>query len=285
MNPRNNMLITKDFIIINNPKTGSSFIRKSVKNIYNHRRRKYSIAKKISIRLGLIKPEFLELRLPNVKISNRLEFKDQHGTVAQIPEKYLKNRKIVSAVRNPYSRFLSAYEFESWARAPSIEISILKKEFSNFPNLTLDEYVDLSRLISKSRRSLVPKDLSDQNLGNLTLQFIQMFFDNPSDIIANLSDDYIYSGEYKKGLRPITFLKQENLKEELSNYLSQFDFSQQELISIKNHKRVNVTPVKSSDRNTLWTTKALDYIQQDERLLFKILEDLGINYSIPESVS
>lgn len=109
-----------------------------------------------------------------------------------------------------------------------------------------------------------------------------MFFNKPQATIANLNDDYIFSGAYQQDLKPITFLRQESLTEELINFLSQYDFTPQELEVIKSHGKVNITQNKHPNRMELHTPKSLDHIRTYERLLFKIYEDLGLVYEMPK---
>lgn len=60
-----------------------------------------------------------------------------------------------------------------------------------------------------------------------------MFFYDPIKTITNISDDYIFSGAYKKDMKPMTFLQQENLTEGLISFLGQYDFTQEELDIVK----------------------------------------------------
>ena len=58
------MIITKDFVVINYPKTGSTFVRTVIKKLYEKRKTKNPIIK-LGQRIGLIEPEIIELILPN----------------------------------------------------------------------------------------------------------------------------------------------------------------------------------------------------------------------------
>lgn len=136
------MLITKDFIVINNPKTGSSFVRKVLKKIYTQREQKYSWLKKKSIAWQFIPEELIELKIRPI-VSTKLP-PNQHGAVSQIPEKYAKNKAIVSVVRNLYTKILSQYEFKWWQTNYHLFANkeLIDNTFPNFPNLSLEEYVD-----------------------------------------------------------------------------------------------------------------------------------------------
>lgn len=271
------MLITKNFIVINNPKTGSSFMRTVLKEIYTRRTQKYSWLKKRSIAWKLISPEFIELYMPTQTPDKVIA--NQHGAVSQIPKKHAKNKAVVSVVRNPYTKLLSQYEFKWWQKNYHLFVDkeLVYNDFPHFPNLTFDEFVDFTILSDDYK---YPK-ISKRKIGNQTTRFVEMFFDKPQETIANLNDDYILSGTYKKDLKPITFLQQENLKTELLAFLSRYDFTPQELETVSQHERVNVTRNKHPNRMKLHTEKSLEYIKIYERLLFKIYEDLGFFYELP----
>lgn len=271
------MLITKNFIVINNPKTGSSFIRQVLKEIYAQQEQKYSWFRRKSIAWKLTSPELVELFMRPINTKSNTP-KSQHGEVNQIPKKY-KNKAIVSVVRNPYTAILSNFEFGFWKENIYLFVdkNIIKDKFPQFPNISIEEFIDLKKILNNQSYP----NLRTAQIGFQTIKFIEMFFNNPLKIIATINDDYILSGAYKKDLKPITFLKQENLTEDLISFLSQYDFTAKELEMIRNYKKINVTKNKTSNRMALHTPKSLDYIQTYERLLFKIYEDLGIFYEAP----
>lgn len=276
------MLITKDFIILNNPKTGSTFVKTILKEIHKRRIKKRPLLEQIKLKLGIIEPELIELILPNIRMPNKRP--DHHGTFNQIPKQYL-NRPIFSVVRNPYSRFLSAFEYREWARVPALDKSIIKRDLPDFPNLDLDGFIIFLDLSEKTRLATIAKgNKNKEKIGQQTLQFIQLFFDDPGYALENMNDQYITSGEYRKNMKVSDFLKQENLEEGLINLLSQFNYTQEEMLMVKKHKKVNVTIGKSNNRDALWTTKSLNYIKEREKYLFKMLEDLGIIYSAPKLI-
>jgi hypothetical protein len=271
------MIITNDFILLNLPKTGSTFTRNILKRIYYGRE---NFFQKVCRKFHLIKPEMKELIVPNLRMPNCKP--DQHGTYQQIPGKYL-NRTVVSIVRNPYDRFISIYRFKSWTNAEQLisEIEEINKNFPEFPNLNIDEYVDLNLLGEKTKIGMFEGyDKSNpKEIGNQTMQFIQMFFKNPKNVMLKLDDEYINSGRYKSDMAQIKFLKQEKLNEELYNFLSYYNFKESELETISNTKKLNVS--KSFNDDNLWTKKAIEYVRYRERYLFLILDDQGIHYECP----
>lgn len=79
------MIITKDIVFLNLPKTGSTFVRKTIKELYN-KRIENNILLRIGLRLKLLKHPYRELILPNLLLKKGLtEYSDQHGHYTQIP--------------------------------------------------------------------------------------------------------------------------------------------------------------------------------------------------------
>jgi hypothetical protein len=134
--------------MLNLPKTGSTFARTVIKEVYQP-----SLLKKILVKLRLVPRDLMELRLPNIKMPNQ-NF-DQHGTYDQIPKEYL-NRTVFSIIRNPYSNFLSLYQFRSWANPEQLTVDklILERDFPSFPELDIDSYADLL-IESEKKRSQI----------------------------------------------------------------------------------------------------------------------------------
>jgi len=273
------MLITDTFVLLNYPKTGSTFARTCIKDIYHQRIAKRTLLRRCSDRAGLTSKPFLrELILPNRKVTHAQRSPDQHGCYCQIPDAY-KNREIVTVVRNPFTRFLSTYEFRSWEKFPPVPHHILTEHFPSFPDLDIDDYVRLNKL------GMIHGRLNGRNIngkiGNQTVQFIQMFFRNPDLVLKKISDDYVDSDQIFEDIAPLTFLRQENLNEELSAFLHSKGFSQEETEYVRLRERLNVTPGRTPDRNKLWTKNALDYVQQNERMLFRVFAAKGITYESP----
>ena len=208
------MIITNDFVMLNLPKTGSSFARAVIKEIYERRQSSKSGLTKALQRLVFKQPSyFIELILPNIKVTGIEKPADQHGTFSQIPPKYL-DREIVSIIRNPYTRFMSSYEFRAWEKYPLIPESLLAEHFPHFPSLSVDNYVRLEELqvIHGRFSGNIPK----ANVGDQTVQFIQMFFRNVSDVLANLTDEYLDSEDIFLDIADIHFLRQDQLVDDLA---------------------------------------------------------------------
>lgn len=272
------MLITNHFVVLNFPKTGSSFVREVIKEIYNKRLNK-TLIERVLIKLQIKERDFIkEILMPRFGIPDD---KDQHGNYFQIPEKY-RNKKIVAVIRNPYLRFESQYKFKWWAKNTSTDADCLNK-FPSFPNLSIDDYFEfqLSQVSVQKELFGIPQNL---NIGYQTIRFIYMFFKNPAEIFPKLTNNYFESGSYLNDIAEVKFLRQENLNEELAMFLSNYNFSKYELDFVRQYKKVNVSNSYKSSNESQLTKKTIENIRVNEHFLFKMLSDLGFNYSMSDSL-
>lgn len=262
------MIITNKLIILNFPKTGSSFVRKVIKEIYERRRTKNLIARAIY----KFKPiEYIELMKDHAVISG---YKDQHGWFDQVPAKD-KDKKVVSVVRNPYERLESLYKFRWWADNPYIDESTIKEEFPNFPDLTFTQYLNMQRLVNSMLHEKygIRKELE---IGEQTIEFIRMFFKNHKDILRSIDENYISDGSFKSDMCNVTLLQQENLNELLANFLSKHGYRKAEVAFARNHGKVNVT--KSTISKSLIDRELIDFVNKHEWMLLEMLASLGMDY-------
>lgn len=266
------MIITKNLVILNLPKTGSSFVRKVVKDIYFNRRNK-NILTRILYKFRLKSIGFKEILAEHTYIPN---YKDQHGCYDQIPDKD-KNKKILSVVRNPFLRLESVYKYNWWAKNPPLEKDELYTHFPEFPNLSFERYLNLQLLVNENTKEKynIPKNVK---IGNQSIQFIRFFFKDHKRVLAQLNNEYIFNGLYKDDMCNVTLLRNENLNEELVSFLSKNGFPKNELNFILNHKKVNVT--KSDVSETFINKKLKLFVNENEWILIKILSDLGFDYNI-----
>lgn len=257
------VLITSSFVLLNFPKTGSSFVRSVLKAIY--RRRRWTCHADRFLR---------EVMLPHTNA--RPDIVDQHGTFAQIPEAY-RDLPVVSVLRDPYERLLSAYEFRWWVRQPPLPHEQALAAFPHFPALSLEDFVRLNELA-------VAAALGGRNplgLGKQTYDFVRFFFREPERAFGLLSDGYVASGAFRRDMADIVFLRQEHLRADLAGFLSRCGFSTREVEMCWRHARINETRGDMGSRQTLWTPQALARVRSTESRLFAMLRQLGFDYEAP----
>lgn len=256
--------------MLNFPKTGSTFARKVIKEIYKNKQLKINQDKRDESNKIFIK----ELFLPNLRVKGSECKVDHHGIYAQIPEEYL-DKDVYSIVRNPYSRFISMFEFKEWVKDPQIPNELFKELYSNHQNIDIDDYIDLVNLSIKYRLGF---EIPNVHIGIQSIQFIQTFFKSPFVILSKITDRYIDSDDIFEDIADINFLRQEDLRNDLKLTLKKYGFSANELNAIDITKDSNVTPNKSTDRNKFRTNKFLNYVENYERLIFRILKNKNIDY-------
>lgn len=271
------MIITKRIVFLNFPKTGSSFVRTVIKEIYR-RRINDNVFIRLGLKLKIIKPPIRELILPNILLKKGIaDTLDQHGHYSQIPEKD-KNKLIVSVVRNPYDRLLSLYEFRFWKKNPALDIKIIKNHLPNFPDLDLDEFVEYLKLVAKHS---IFENKNNVKIGPMSLQLIQFFFRDPKNVLNKIDRDYLTSNKlFINDIAPIHFLKQENLNKDLGDFLLENKFSKEEVDFVLNFEKVNVTKKLYNDRSKLMTNNAIKYIEEYECFYIMVLKYFKINYNI-----
>tara|TARA_B100000809_G_scaffold230884_1_gene245620 strand:+ start:416 stop:1111 length:696 start_codon:yes stop_codon:yes gene_type:complete len=204
---------------------------------------------------------------------NLPEYKAQHGLYNQVPMN-IKVKKY-SVVRNPYDRILSLYRFQWWVSNPIIRKKILKEYCPSFTNLSIDEFAIYDQqLTNKFKKE--SKTRIDVKIGGQTIEFIEMFFKNPTTVLNKITNEYLMNDEYKKDLMSITFLKQEDLNIDLAKLLYKTGYNPSEINLAKNFKKINVTEKRSKE--TSLTKEVFKYTQTTEILLFRILKNQGITY-------
>ena len=213
------MIITDQFVVLNFPKTGSSFVRKVIKTLYRNKLRR-TIFSRLLDQLNLVPKGYEELMLPHPLIPGA---RDQHGSFSQIPEKH-KKKQIVSVIRDPYQRFVSQYRFKWWVEHSGIEEKQINRHFPTFPDISIDEYVVLKRLMTQNMKLhyKIPEEIE---IGDQSIQFINMYFESPCEVFGRLSQGNLNGNNLIDDMCNVELLRQENLNEELIWFLKKQGFA------------------------------------------------------------
>ena len=119
------MILTEDFVYIHFPKTGGTFVSKTLEKI-----------------------------LPRLK--KKVIFDNKHGLCRDIPKEY-KNLPVLTCVRSPFDIKVSEFKYGWWKKLASQEmVNSIKTNYPQYPDLTFEEFVysldKHSRLVAKNRK-------------------------------------------------------------------------------------------------------------------------------------
>lgn len=256
------MLITDRFVMLNFPKTGSSFARSVLKELH-----KPKGLRKLATRItGGTNGLEERLMVPYRFRPARFNYPSQHGVYVQIPEKH-RGKVIMSITRDPLERIVSAYEFRHWAKFQEKHLDSLRKEFPRFPDLTFEEYLDMLYRIDGP--ASLPADIT-HDIGPFTTQFIRFFATDPVRTIHDLRDGMDLAAERDKHFAPVRFLHQENLGHELTEFLMEMGYAPERLRFILDKPKVNTTQRTRSD---YLTPKVVEHVLRAERFLYQLFPE------------
>ena len=124
------MIITESFVWINYPKTASTFVRNSLKELYEIKPLDFMKAWRFRSRF------MKEVMCPELRpgTGERHGTPTPHGTVSQIPLIH-KGLPVASAFRDPVDRYISLYNFGDWKSPDQMPESIdkIRETFSSYP--------------------------------------------------------------------------------------------------------------------------------------------------------
>ncbi len=258
------MLITKKFIMLNFPKTGSSFARKVLKHIFSvaHTVESFDSDK------GYTGDGVVEHLLPNIRVKGMGDRVDHHGTYSQIPESE-RAKPVFSIGRDPILRLLSLYRYQFWVQRPPMPIMTIKSMFPMFPNLSLREYFELTQAAIPYR---VGFKMGFRGIGPQSVQFVQMFFKQPEKVLRNMSERYIDSSNLFEDVGQIQFLRQEKLRCDLKRMLELFGLPKEKLTCIDTFPNSNVSEHSlTSDMCAIDDELRITVIRH-ERLMQRVLD-------------
>lgn len=257
------MIITDDFVFIHFPKTGGTFVKTILMKLKEKHIGGSKLKKDVLYKFGLKRARYKDLRSPRPNVR-----RSQHNTCREIPVKF-RSLDIVSIIRNPFDYYVSEYEYGSWRRRFNewgFNLEEVKKSFSNFPDLSFEEYLRLSEeFIMKNEPSL----------GFYSFRYIHFFSKSTKDILQSLKNNDLDEEKIEKNLFSIEFLKQENLNHDLYLLLLGYGYNKNDIEFITEHERVfpgrrgRKTKEKQRWQN-YYTAKLIDWVLHKDRFLFKL---------------
>jgi hypothetical protein len=234
------VIVTESFVWINYPKSGSTFVRRVLRELY----KSYARAEKrgnTGFRLfRKRRPErfFEELRVPELRIrqdAGRAGAPTPHGTVSQIPEGF-RHLPLVSSVREPVDRLKSAFIYGDWKREDVLfaPIEVLRARYPAFPGLSFFEFVEMAFVFNAFELHVGTKV---HRIGPLSADLLKFYLRRP----LGLSGDAAFSSwaDLESELAPVTFLRQDHLSDDLADALVRFGHRREDVDFIRQKPKAN----------------------------------------------
>lgn len=231
----------------------------------------------------------------------------KHTRYAQLPKEF-KSLPIVSGIRDPFSWHVSRYfYYKNWelkqGQDEAKDFINLLGEINNFEQYCKDKMMQLqngfyqgyNNYISQQSnldkhgeapqyddgllsfyKSGEDKSPPAKHYGLMTLRFMQLHFKRPWEAI-NLPpkefNQYWMNGDYKDNLPNITFLQQQNITQELLDYMLKLKYKEDILSEIKDIPPENTAADKSSQTSLYKfydSSELINYIYKLEKPIFML---------------
>ena len=224
------MIVTDKFVLINYPKTGTTFARSVLKSIHERRNTRF---RRILRHIGMDRSRLDDVLLPRIYGDSRLSMQGQHGVYRQIPEEE-RGKPVASIVRNPLTRYVSSYVYAWWKKHPPFAPFRVKQAFPHFPDLSFPEFYRLLNHPEVDEDRL--RNPGARQLGSYTRMFFVFYAEEPEEAVGR-----VLQGEPLDAVLPrIVFLHQEFLREELATFLRGNGYSERELALVYEAEAMNV---------------------------------------------
>lgn len=264
------MILTDRFVVLHFPKTGSTFVRKAVRELCRPRTRLQALQDRMPWRV----PRWQEAICPIDRTLTAVQSgrSNQHGRFGQIPP-YHRHLPVASIRRHPLDYAVSTYEYAGWKDRPPADPAEIRARFPGWPDLSFGDYLDFDQEFEV--RDVLKGLPLRADVGALTLHFLRFFHPDPDPLLASLTDEAIDDGSVAAGLPPVRFLRTEHLAADLRGFLHEVGYRPGETAFIQDRERENASPSRKGKRwQDYFTPETETRLRHRERLLFRLFPDL-----------
>jgi len=264
------LIVTDRFVLLNYPRTGSTFVREVLRTLYGRRDSSWDRALQHVLpgRTG-----FRELLLPiyRTRSARRERRRSQHGCYAQIPQVH-RGKPVLSVARHPMDRLVSQYEHRFWRDHPPAEAREIRRRLPSFPDLSFTEFLELQA--SFGLEAVLQGLQLRADVGSQTVHFLRFYHPHPDEALACLTDEVVDSGRLRLELPVVHFIHLERLAEELRGFLHSVGFEESETEFLVDKPPVNVARERGSRpwREYFSVEQILEF-RRRERLLFQVFPE------------
>jgi len=228
---RRALLLTDTFTFIHQPKTGGTFVTAMLTRLHEARGDRVS-----TVWFDPSHPTPLPQVAPGTLVKLMLTTRNQHGRRADIPAAHA-GKPLLAAIRHPYDRYVSQYEFAWWRRYPEMfgPVDTVRRRFPAYPDLTFAAFVDLTNDVSVPYRSA---QHPDDTPGFHTQQFVEYFFRDPESTWPRLDDPSAAATLAAEAHDGIRFLDQQQLNRDLAAFLDEMGYHPDEVAAVLDADRI-----------------------------------------------
>lgn len=267
------MIITKDFVFIHMPKTGGTFVHGVFKNVIADYKKDHPIQwylNRIGFRMNVVKPIYQKFSDVAYYEYPGNDVKGQHAGISYIPKEFQK-LPIISVKRNPIKKFISTYYFRWWERFPILPLSQLTQIFPHYPDITIEEYFELSYI--HVMKHFFMKDYRE-DIGLLSWQFIRMYSSDPLYVYKNVTKAN-YNEMKESYFKEVRFFEMDQLASELEEYLKTTSFSKYSNF-FKTEERIYPPGSNPKKRSESLSPELINTIKSKEWFLYKFFPEYNL---------
>lgn len=256
------MIYSRNFILLNYPKTGTSFLRKAIAQTHKDvGGRRYKLLPKSF----WPKYYYYEKFYPHPVGGRR----DQHGFRRLIEGN--DDTTQLSIAREPISWLISSYKYQLWAHATNERV----KEFPGFPKLSIEEYNRYRQITHDDEWNHTPH--LNEEIGWLSQYFIRFYASNTLiEKLRNVRSVEELMDRAIEDFKEIRFLNTKNLTQGFCAFLEEEEYPIELIDRVRSMPRENVSlnPLGLDEK---MSDGMISQIREQERVLYAIRERLGID--------
>lgn len=264
------MILTDSFVMLNFPRTGSTFVRSVLRRLYGPWWNVIGLHSTPRASSG-----FRELMLPidRTAKAERLGRVSQHGRWGQIPAQY-RHLPVVSVIRHPLDHTVSHYWHDDWWRSPPASEAALRHRYPLWPRLSFEEYLDFEQAFALP--DVLKGARPPATIGNLTAHFVRFYARDPDACLAGLTEARIGSCDLARDLPPIRWLRHDRLADDLALFLREVGHSARRVSRACCQPPVNVSHSRLGRPWQRFYTPDLESLKRHrERLLFRLFPEFA----------
>ena len=230
------MIITESFVFLNYPKTGSTFVREALSELYANAPTRHWPWRK--------KRHFEMYMAPNVRDVSpmRAGSPNPHGTYWQIPKR-ARHLPVYSVFRDPLERVISAYYYADWKRQEGAlaELDTIKQKYPSFPDLGILDYLEYLHCFYPRKLSV-----GGEIFGTLATDFVHFFL---REVEKENQKTFNFSSlmDLQDSMGHVCFLDNSNLNQELADMLLKHGYGNDDVLFIREKSKSNVSKKSNTD--------------------------------------